>query len=78
MTASFRNQSIPAWPRGWRAIFFFSVFAYFYLVLSVATPAEVHDSDATTARFCFILSSLSLVAFAFCPSVFSVKIYSLV
>ena len=46
---------------------FLSVFAYVsFVVMPVAVPPGGHDSDATTARFCFILSMFSLLAFAFC------------
>ena len=50
-------------------------FAYFplFVVLPVAAPAGVHDSDATTA--CFILSLFSPLVFDFCASVFPINYY---
>ena len=56
--------------------FLFLLMSPLFVVLPVAVPPGRHDSDTTTTRF--ILSLSSPLAFAFCPSVFSMKFSSFI
>ena len=61
--------------RCFHVFFFLFLLIFPLLYCPLQTPPGGHDSDATTARFCFNLSLFSLLAFTFYPSAFFHEVF---